>query len=322
MVKNWIFYLLGLAGTLAFHAYYFGWFSWFVLQLMVLLPMLSFLVSLPAMLRTRLMVQVQNACQQHEAAYVQLQTDGGMMPVPQCRFRLRVEHRMTGQNEVLRQYAVGREIWYVKLNTEHVGALRCYAEKARVYDYLKLFRIPVRVCPAAQILVKPKAEQPLVLPNLTRFLTQQLRPKPGGGFSEEHEMRTYQPGDPMRSVHWKLSAKIDDLIVREAQEPVRGKVLLTMDLAGTPEQLDNMMSRFLWLSRWLLEHDTPHSLAWIDPGDYSTVSVEITSEQTLQELLERLLQTSMRPDTPSVSHRQFPGVQWRHHIAPEREVAS
>ena len=33
MLRNWLVYLLGLAGALVFHIYYFGWYSWFVLVL-------------------------------------------------------------------------------------------------------------------------------------------------------------------------------------------------------------------------------------------------------------------------------------------------
>lgn len=28
-----------------------------------------------------------------------------------------------------------------------------------------------------------------------------------GAYAEEHELRPYRPGDPMRTVHWKLTAK-------------------------------------------------------------------------------------------------------------------
>ena len=48
MLRNWLVYLLGLAGALVFHIYYFGWYSWFVLVLAVALPWFSLLVSLLA----------------------------------------------------------------------------------------------------------------------------------------------------------------------------------------------------------------------------------------------------------------------------------
>ena len=235
MVKNWFVYLLGLLGVLVFHRYYFGWYSWFVLQLMILLPLFSLLLSLPAMLLAKVRLEVVDHCFRHDAVYVYLRTGSGFLPLPQCRFRLRLSNCMTGESTVLRQKTAGKDHWYVKVDTSHVGMLQCRAERVRVYDYLKLFRIPVRNVRPVRIIIAPVEEEPTRLPNLSRFLVKNLRPKPGGGFSEEHEMRRYRPGDALRDIHWKLSVKTDTLIVREAQEPVHPNVMLSLDLAGTAE---------------------------------------------------------------------------------------
>lgn len=320
MIVSWICYLLGLAGAVAFHAYYFGWYSWFVLQLIVLLPLFSLLVSLPAILRAGLTLEAPATCQQHETVCLSLKTTGGFWPVPRCSFRLRMTHGMTGQRRVLRQKVGGLEQWYVKVDTSHAGAVYCRAEKVRVYDYLRLFRIPVRGGQTVEILVRPQPVEPSQRPDLSRFLTKSLQPKPGGGFSEEHEMRTYRPGDMLRDIHWKLSAKTDDLIVREAQEPVRSKVVLSLDLCGTQEDLDDILGVFLWLSTWLLEHDTPHRLIWIDPKDCALAEGYISDEGSLGSVLTRLLRAEVRPDLPSIVGHHFRDVDWRYHIAPEKEV--
>lgn len=318
MIKSWIYYCLGLLGVLVFHVYYFGWFSWFVLQLMILLPLFSLLVSLPAMLCARLRLEVVDQCRQQEAIYAFVQTDGGILPLPQCRFRLRMRNCMTGDSTVFRQKVAGKDSWYVKVDTSHVGLVQCRAEKVRVFDYLKLFCIPVRSVAAVELLVKPSAVQPKELPNLSRFLVRNLRPKPGGGFSEEHEMRDYRPGDALRDIHWKLSAKTEKLIVREAQEPVRGKILLTLDLAGDCRQIDSILSQFLWMSTWLQEHDAAHQLIWIDPVSCREAAVQIGSEEDIDKALEQLLRSSLREGTPSIAQRRFPGVDWRYHIVCER----
>ena len=322
MIKNWIFYFLGLIGALLFHAYYFGWYSWFILQVIVLLPLFSFFLSLPAMLTAKLQMEVQKQCMRQESAYIAVRTIGGTLPLSHCRFRLRIKNVMTGASTLLQQRVTGADSWYVKINTEHVGLLRCSAEKVRIYDYLKLFRLPVRGVNDVQLMVMPPAEEPENLPNLSCFLTRQLKPKPGGGFSEEHEMRVYRPGDPLNSVHWKLSAKTEDLIVREAQEPVLGKVLLTLDLMGSAQRIDRLLGCFVWLSGWLLEHETPHRLTWIDPMTCQVASAEIEDENSLEQTLETLLSSPLREHIPSVAHHRFAGVDWRYHILSEWEVTS
>ena len=316
MLKNRLLYLLGVLAAFVFHIFYFGWYSWFVLQLMVLLPLFSLLVSLPAMLRTGLALEAPAVCQQHEAVFISLKTSGGILPVPRCCFRIRMTHGMTGQKILLRQKVGGQEQWYVKVDTDHVGAVYCCAEKVRVYDYLRLFRIPVRGGRATEILVRPQPVEPAQRPDLSRFLTRSLQPKPGGGFSEEHEMRTYRPGDMLRDIHWKLSAKTDDLIVREAQEPVRSRVILSLDLCGTQEELDDTLGVFLWISTWLLEHGTPHRLIWIDPKDCTLAEAYVSDEAAMEDVLIRLLRSEVAPDLPSIADHHFRDADWRYHIAP------
>lgn len=321
MLRNWLVYLLGLAGALVFHIYYFGWYSWFVLVLAVALPWFSLLVSLLAMLRTRLRMDAPALLTRNEAAYVTLRAGNGFLPQPLCRFRLTITAVMTGERRSLRQSTQSQGSWYVPLDTSHAGAYLCKVEKARVYDYLGLFRLPVRAPAPVETVIRPVPREPARLPNLRHFLVRQLKPKPGGGFSEEHELRDYRPGDSMREIHWKLSVKTDRTIVREAQEPVRGLTLLTFDLRGTPGRVDATLEELLWLSQWLLDHDTPHQILWIDPTDCETATAPIEAPADLEALLSRLLRTPLRPDTPSLEGRTFPRATWRCHISPQEDAS-
>ena len=321
MLRNWLVYLLGLAGALVFHIYYFGWYSWFVLVLAVALPWFSLLVSLLAMLRTRLRMDAPALLTRNEAAYVTLRAGNGFLPQPLCRFRLTITAVMTGERRSLRQSTQSQGSWYVPLDTSHAGAYLCQVEKARVYDYLGLFRLPVRAPAPVETVIRPVPREPARLPNLRHFLVRQLKPKPGGGFSEEHELRDYRPGDSMREIHWKLSVKTDRTIVREAQEPVRGLTLLTFDLRGTPGRVDATLEELLWLSQWLLDHDTPHQILWIDPTDCETATAPIEAPAHLEALLSRLLRTPLRPDTPSLEGRTFPRATWRCHISPQEDAS-
>ena len=321
MLRNWLVYLLGLAGALVFHIYYFGWYSWFVLVLAVALPWFSLLVSLLAMLRTRLRMDAPALLTRNEAAYVTLRAGNGFLPQPLCRFRLTITAVMTGERRSLRQSTQSQGSWYVPLHTSHAGAYLCQVEKARVYDYLGLFRLPVRAPAPVETVIRPVPREPARLPNLRHFLVRQLKPKPGGGFSEEHELRDYRPGDSMREIHWKLSVKTDRTIVREAQEPVRGLTLLTFDLRGTPGRVDATLEELLWLSQWLLDHDTPHQILWIDPTDCETATAPIEAPADLEALLSRLLRTPLRPDTPSLEGRTFPRATWRCHISPQEDAS-
>lgn len=321
MGKNWFVYGLGLGGAVVFHVFYFGWFSWFMLVLAAALPVFSLLVSLPAMVKVRLRADCPADCLRGETVYVTLQAVNGFLPMPRCRFRLRIHDGMTGRAVVLRQHVPGQDSWFVPVDTAHCGRKTITAEKAWVYDYLGLFRFPVRPSAPAELTVRPAPVQPEKLPNLAHFMARRRQPKPGGGFSEEHELRDYRPGDNLRQIHWKLSVKTDRMIVREAQEPIRERTLLTLDLMGTPEQVDDTLEQLLWLSGWLLDHETEHQLIWIDPADCELATQTVRTAQDLEDALQRLLRSSLREDTPSIAQRKFPSASWRHHILPKQEDA-
>ena len=317
MIKNWLLYLMGLLGALIFYIYYFGWFSWFILILLLCMPLFSLVVSILAMVRVRLHLSVPKRCCRGDPAYVTLRATGSFLPLPRCRFRLQVRSAMTGQTRILKQQAPGQDSWYVPLDTSHCGVLCCSLAKARIYDYLGLFGFPVRLPETAELMVEPSPVQPEKLPNLSHFLVRRRRPKPGGGFSEEHDLRDYRPGDSMRDIHWKLSVKTDRTIVREPQEPIRGLTLLTFDLCGTQEQVDGTLEHLLWLSRWLLEHDTPHQILWIDPKDCEMAQVSMETMDDWEPLIERVLQTELQEDTPSLANRRFSSASWRCHVGPD-----
>ena len=84
------------------------------------------------------------------------------------------------------------------------------------------------------------------------------------GPGEDYDLREYRPGDPLRSVHWKLSSKWDQLIVKERAEAVTPLPLLTLDRFGSPGELDALLDRAAGMSRALLDAQQPHALLWLD----------------------------------------------------------
>ena len=124
-------------------------------------------------------------------------------------------------------------------------------------------------------------------PSLERYIAGAWRPKHGGGFAENHDLRLYRPGDDLRQIHWKLAAKTGKLIFREPIEPTRGKVLLTMELSGDPNTVDTKMGKLLWMSRYLLENDLHHDVRCLTGR--GTESYTVTDEESLMQVLRSLL---------------------------------
>ena len=74
------------------------------------------------------------------------------------------------------------------------------------------------------------------------FSTEPLTLSPGDPGSEimaratedPSDVRSYQPGDAMKKIHWKLSLRKGELIVRKFDEPILQDVLILMDCSRPP----------------------------------------------------------------------------------------
>jgi uncharacterized protein (DUF58 family) len=52
--------------------------------------------------------------------------------------------------------------------------------------------------------------------------------------SSLHGLREYQPGDPARHIHWRVTAKTGDVIVREFENEEKKRVTIVLDNVGDP----------------------------------------------------------------------------------------
>lgn len=283
-----------------FHWAYREWFSWFALVGMVCLPWLSLVLSLPAMVSLRLSVRCQSAAEMGERAAGTIEITC-RLPEPPVRAGLRVVHTISGQTEKLKKT--------VGLPTDHCGQLRLEPVNAWVFDYLGLFRLPVRRKEGGSILVRPKALSMAEPPDLSRYRENAWKPKPGGGFAENHELRLYRPGDNLRQVHWKLSAKTGKLILREPMEPVRGLAAVILELNGTPEEIDWKLGRLTWLSGYLLEREVPHQIICLTGLGLEDFSVD--RQEDIQRAVDTLL--SMPAAEPGKTAAPVSAA-WQYHI--------
>lgn len=296
-----MWYLAVLAGCMVFYICYQEWLSWVALMGVLLFPWLSLLLSLPGIWTFRLRAEGPAWVQQGEYAEAAL-FGGSRWPVPPFRGRLRLERKLTGESWTHR--------YSVQLSTAHCGAITATPEKLRVFDYLGLFRFPVRKAEGARTIVRPVPVPLQAVPDLERFLTRRWRPRPGGGFAENHEMRLYRPGDNLNQVHWKLTAKTGDLIIREPMEPERERMLVTLDLKGTPEELDRIFGRLLWLGKFLLEKEFAFEVYALTGDGVS--GYLITNTENLTKTIDDLLCAA--PAGEGSMTEQKLAASWHYHL--------
>ena len=270
MLYRRMLYLGVLAGVFLFQITNENYLAHFLLGLCAAMPLLSLALSLPGMLGCRVAVSAAPAAlDRGEAGWWQVSVET-LVGLPLARITLRVTEKnlLTGETKSRRLTMTGvarRKPVELSAPTGHCGLLELRVDKARVYDYLGLFSRRLTPPVPCRLLCRPipaAAEPPSIPEGQGARPTSGSAVQPGPG--EDYDLREYRPGDPMRSVHWKLSSKWDELIVRERADTLVPLPLLTLDRFGPPETLDELLDRVLGMSRALLGVQRPHGVLWLD----------------------------------------------------------
>lgn len=245
MARRRILYGLILVAAVLFQISNTNYLAPVLLTLTLALPLLSLLLSLPPILSCRLSLRARPAglTRGDNAHWIIAPKRISGLPLARLTLVLEEKNLFTGKvlrtkvslNGVTRQTASAH-----CADTSHCGLLEFRVKKLRAYDYLGLFAFPLPRPEPARLLVEPDPLDPgpLSIPEGWG-----ARPSPGSAprksLGEDYDLREYRPGDPLRSVHWKLSSKWDDLIVREPAETFVPLLLLTFDCFGTGSSAHN-----------------------------------------------------------------------------------
>ena len=304
MTDRRITYFSAVAACLAFYGAYQKWFSWIVLLAVLFLPLFSLILSIVPMLRTKVKMTAPEKVRKGSRARLKLAVNcPGIHPPFACR--ITVHEMMNRQSRILSHGE--------PLPTEHCGALLVEADRAKVCDYLGLFSRKLKKIPPVLVRVMPDEVKINLPPDLNRYMARAWKPKKGGGYAENHEIRPYRPGDSMNLVHWKLSAKMDSLMLREPMEPDGCLMILSMDLCGTPDELDRKLGRFLWLGNYLLSQDVSFAAAFLTANGLESWSID--SESDLNACMEEIVCTPLSSEG-SLRELNVPHA-WQYHIGGE-----
>ena len=295
-------YLLALALAFLGQILDVGYLFHYLFALVLTLPLLGLAVSLPAMLTCRAAVAAPGSAVRGEKAAWSLVVYGPV-PLPLSLVKgwgFQYNH-MTEDVSIHKIALKGivparpgsaagaspRETWAA--DTAHCGLLEFRVERLWVCDCLGLFSLPVRRVHRATLPVYPAAEDPgrLDLPEDAG----RARPAPRGkaAAGEDYELRPYREGDSLRLIHWKQSAKRDELVTREPLEDRRPLVVLTLDHFGAPEVMDRTLDRLAGYAEALLARERPFEVRWVHPETGAVRRFAAEDRQTYLDGLAKVL---------------------------------
>jgi len=270
-----IIYAAILAASVFFYILYPFWFAWYLFLLILLILPFDFLISLPGMLTRHISLSSPKFLECGEGGIVVLTThqitrNGTRYP---CRC-VKLWMNIIGDDfNIWRRYVVGANEgsrFEITIDTTCTGLTTFKIKRIWAVSLIGLFCLPAQAVMHSSVLILPPPEKPPQTVTLPRGII--LRPKPGGGFAEDYDLRPYRLGDPIRSVHWKVSAKFDSLIIREPLIPPAHSRLVQINLWKGARERDTILSHLRWICAYLLKWDLAHYIRLGENGPIAEVN--------------------------------------------------
>lgn len=110
--------------------------------------------------------------------------------------------------------------------------------------------------------------------------------------SAYHGVHPFQEGDSLHHIHWKLTGKMEEYMVKELDMPAEKMCVLYLDTwlrAMTAKAVDSLMENYISLAQHLAEEGVRHFLCWKDQKEDEWRVHTVTSLTELDESFDLLL---------------------------------
>ena len=211
-----------------------------------------------------------------------------------------------------------REHYALPLDTDQVGRIAVTLVSARVGDMLGFTEVALKDAAfSSSYTVYPRiVDMDVTTSRANRAATAGFVFDPhrkGQDASEVFELRDYRDGDSVRSIHWKLSARFDELMVREASHPADFDLAVLCD-CDDPERtasIDAAFSLLTSMSRALLNCGMGHSVIFRHGDVLQDAPIE--NQMTFERMIDTLLSCELPLDVTTEA-RDFAAFQRAHGI--------
>lgn len=237
-----------------------------------------------------------------------------VLPIAKMKCLLFVENVWTGEEKHQELYfsvnGKNKEKIHWNLNSKYCGKLNIRIQNVICYDYLGIFKTSIQPNTSFEMLVLPNQfdenfsffEHTMRKSNVDVSTLAQK----GQDSSDIFSIKEYKPGDEIKHIHWKLTSKFDEIIVKEMSETTDQSILLLLETSTlmkeknfSPKVLDSMMEAFISVSKSLIESSYTHFIGWYDNKMREWIIKEITSIDDLSYVVHDLLQIEKGAHTES-----------------------
>ena len=228
-----------------------------------------------------------------------------------CGFKIKVVNNFTGEvkKEIINHTVTRgvKETFSESFLSSDCGEISVYLVEYYVYDWIGCLYLKKKTNDVKKIEILPETH--LLMTEIQRTTREFIADsevysdsEKGDDLSEIYQIREYVEGDPIHDIHWKLSAKTDNLLIKEHGKPLGCVVLIWIDLFrnntvkplrgrkhGRKNLQVNAKEKAASVSLSLIEQKCVHMVAWYEEKNDRIIRKRVENEENIYELLNRLL---------------------------------
>lgn len=287
-------FLFALLCLLFFHSYFFL----IMTVMLVLMPIVSIIAV--RFLREHITISfdgVRESIHVGDPFVIRMRVqNGSFLPAMNCYVNLKVSNKLMGLEKVhkinMPVRARGWQEYEFSLQSSYVGAWTFETESCLIEDWLGVVGFSCDSKAKKDVVVLP-LEKPFEVPDINSVLDgmNELEEsnKKGYDYAEFNGIREYQPGDKLQNIHWKLSAKKEELMVKERIALASGQLVILTDLFHGPQDiLQEILTKTFGVGLYLLEKQIPFSYMWWSEGEKELRTASVADKDELEVLTESL----------------------------------
>lgn len=199
----------------------------------------------------------------------------GSFPVLSGKVFLRVKKTISGEQEMFSMNirAAGRKNSAAAfvIDSEYMGFLEITILRVELYSFFGCMKKVTYVNQEKVVMILPQTTE-LHFPvqnsgAACSFFDEEQSGKKGNGPGEYFGIRPYVDGDPMKLIHWKLTGKTDEYMIKEVEVPVMRMPLIFLETRVEKQDaamIDGLLEAFFSISQHMAQERQKHCLCWWD----------------------------------------------------------
>ncbi len=280
MIKSWIIYSIAFLSSLYFVYFYGGPVPWALFYLVIGLPLLSFIY----LLITYFSFKYYESCpartfiKGEQLKYKCIFSNDIILPFLYMKIYIQTpETEVTGIPDIKNESLItgnSKSLEY-EIDCRYRGRYEIGITKVEFRDFLNLFEIRINKSNYLSIIIYPRIRisEEFIKEGMTMSDFRVALFNKNKGDESLLNLREYAYGDSSRLIHWKLSARMQKLIVTDRESTFDSRVILTLDLKGNgfpPEEKivyeDRLIEEVVATAHYFLTKNIPVDFVYYKNG--------------------------------------------------------